>query len=199
MTREDLDAAIRSGGGPSYMEEFFAARKEGKILFPGLSSEDTLAALFYEVASQHPNAFVSSWWSFERDLRNILSGLQVRRSKDASPMEKILVGRTEVNDAILKSTSADISVGPLFPWTDRIASVAKTDLVKREKAVDLLRWEILDEFSALSHFGVETLLAFFVKFCIAERWMALEPSEGRKMLDKLTEALTAGMTVKETA
>jgi len=196
FTKDELESFIKTGGGPSYIEEFLNIRREGKNIFPGMIEEDILNLLFYEEVIQHPNSFVSEWFYFERSIKNFLVALSFRKYKKTLPLEKLIIGHDEITQSILKSSSSDFSLGNLYPWVEKIVSIPANELVKREKIIDEIKWEKLDELSYLYHFGVETLLAFFVKFCIAERWMKLDPVEGKKKFENLISVLTQNKAIK---
>lgn len=184
MTRGEMEEAVKVCGGPSWMEEFLRARREGRQAVAGMASEDALWWLFTEEAVGHPNGFVSEWWRFERALRNVLAVSSVRR-EGGSP-ESVVVGRDEVAEALLRSSEG--SLGLMAPWAERLVG-ASDDWMRREREADRLRWETAEELAALSPFGLEAVLSFFVRFCLAERWALLDPEEGRRMLDRLAEGL----------
>jgi hypothetical protein len=53
------------------------------------------------------------------------------------------------------------------------------DILKRELAIDQLRFRLLDEMTFMKPFNQDSLYAYAVKFSIAERWSKLETENGR--------------------
>ena len=178
--------------GPDYMDDFLQARQEGRVLFAGLTAEDTLAWLYHEEMEDHPNEFIREWAGFEADLRNILGALNARA--DGIDLSRVVVGRSEAGEAILKSSAADLSLGQTHPWIEKLIAASADGLLKREKIADQLRWDKLGDLTILSHFGIETLLAFILRLFIAERWVKLDPAEGRRMLDELAQEMASHLT-----
>jgi hypothetical protein len=188
---ETLDRVAKgTAEAPAYMEAFLQSRRENRTLFPGVSAEDSLSRLFYEETAVHPDVFVREWFAFDLDLRNVLAALNARAS--GIPLEQAVVGRDGAAEHILKSSAHDFSLGAVHPWVERLVAASSSGFLKRELEADRLRWDRLDELTFLSNFGAATALAFFLKLCIAERWKALDPEEGQKMLDRLAAGLVSG-------
>ena len=189
---------------PDYMHVFIEAHRSGNALFPGLSQRDQLNRLFYDALAGHPSEFIRQWFAFDRDLRNVLAALNCRKmgdgggdDNDVYALRRVIIGGNEVADTLLRSNAPDFSLGQALPWMERVLSVRDREPVDREKAIDQLRWDMLDELTMFSYFGVETLLAFVIKLGIVERWTRLEPEAGRERLRQLTEGLVSGVSISE--
>jgi hypothetical protein len=189
-TREELEQVVKGNGAcPDYMDAFLRSRREARVLFPGMNAEDTLAWLYQEEIDMHPNPFIREWGEMDSDIRNVLVVLNARKT-GADPAT-LVVGRKGVADTVRKSTAPDLSLGESHPWAENL--IAAKDNLLREKAADQIRWNWLEDMRIFSHFNVEALLAFLLQLFIVERWLKLEPGEGRRMLDKLTADLSAGL------
>lgn len=202
---EDLELAVKAPDNlPEYMQTFIESFKEGKTPYPGLSAEDHLTWLFYDEMKQHKNKFISEWFSFDQGLRNVLAGLNCRKipsdtEEKGSPfsLQSVIIGHDDVTELIHKSTAQDFSLGPVFPWAEKILSLPDGNLTEHEKAIDDLRWNVLDELTTFTYFRIETVLAFCIKLDIVERWLRLDPETGKERLEKLTEELVSGFHMKE--
>ncbi len=196
LSQEELQQSIKYLDDlPPYMVNFLESQQQQKPLFPGLSLEDQLHWLFYEWAIQGPNAFISEYFSFELNLKNLLAALNCR--KLGKSMEGAIITRNEAAQAILKSTAADFSLSGILPWADRVINLPLGNLTEREKQLDILRWEIMEDLTTFSYFGIDTILAFCIRLSIAERWSQLQPKEGARLFVKLAGDLTR--TFKESS
>lgn len=185
---------------PGYVASFIDAHRAGELL-PELGSDDRLSWLFFEAAMSHENEFISSWFSFELALRNILAALAVRRGmphlQQREPeylkcLESVLVCRTDVEEHLLASAAPDFGLTEKLPWIERVLQLPADDFIQRERMLDQLRWDMLDELTTFSYFQIETLLAFCLRLMIVERWTGLDPQTGRQRLEELLLGLKSG-------
>jgi len=195
---------------PEYMQALLRAHREGRQLFPGLTLEDQLNWLFYDVATAHENEFIAGWFSFELHLRNVLAALSVRSRlphlKEREPeyercLSSCIICRNEVTEHIFKSTAPDFGLAAALPWVEYIIGLPQQDMRHREQALDRLRWDMLDGLTTFAYFQAETILAFCIKLMLVERWMKLDPVSGRQKLEQLvhemrTGFLTGGQKIK---
>lgn len=200
---EELESEVRVPEQvPNYMKMFIEARKEGKQLFAGLSPEDQLHWLFYDEMTAHENQFIRDWFSFEQNLRNLVAALNVRRygqqgSEQAGTLPTSIVGRSDVAESILRSNAPDFSLGPLFPYVERVLGLNMHDVVEFERNLDLLRWDVLNELTAFSYFKIETILAFGIKLSLVDRWQKLDSATGKETLQRLVSELQSGFALSD--
>jgi hypothetical protein len=186
---------------PGYMQAYIDAYRGDELLMPDLNSDDRLSWFFFESVTAHENEFVAAWFTFERDLRNILAALAVRRRmphlQQREPeylkcLESALICRTDVEERLLASAAPDFGLTGQLPWIERVLQLPADDFIQRERSIDLLRWDMLDELTTFTYFQIETLLAFCLRLMIVERWMGLDPQTGRKRLEQLLLGLKHG-------
>ena len=179
---------------PEYMRLFIDSHRAGELLPPELNNDDRLTWLFFENMTAHKNDFIASWFTFELQLRNILAALAVRRGmphlQQREPeylkcLESVLICRTDVEERLLASSAPDFGLAEKLPWIEQVLQLPVDDFTQRERRIDLLRWDMLDELTTFAYFQIETLLAFCLKLMIVERWMRLDPQTGRKRLEQL--------------
>lgn len=153
-----------------------------------LSDEDRLAQLYYGSASRSKNAFVAAWFGFNQTLRNVLA-LYTCRSLGWSP-ERYLVGNREIEEQLLTSRAKDFDLSERCPQiTQMITIAAERDIAKRERMIDVLRWQWLDEQTEWNVFEVESVLAYYIKLGIIERWLKLDEEQGKAVFREIVMGL----------
>ncbi len=152
-----------------------------------------LSEQYYEQATKVRNHTLAEWFTYERTLGNLLTAFNCRRlGLDATPY---IIGHDAVAQALRTSkapqwglTTAD------FDDLDTLLQIAaETDAVRKERRLDDLRWQHVDDLTVLCHFGVERLFAFLVHLDIIRRWQRLDVAAGearlRRMIDNLKEGI----------
>lgn len=208
---KDKDAAIDLRGNYSAEElaEFISSLKEGDeiadAMFPSYLStfiseyfnataeddflhEDRLAALYYEYAMKCKNKFVSSWFAFNLTMNNILVALTARKFKmDIAPL---IVGDTEVCEALRTSGARDFGLTGEVDFLDQLVKISETEeLVEREKKIDQLRWNWMEEATFFNYFTVERLFVFLLQLEMIERWISLDKEKGNQLFRSIIATL----------
>ncbi len=203
-TRGNFDQALLeenikepTGDLPAYMDEFILSYKSDEPVIPGMSPENQLTALFFRFALNLKDDFLPDWFRFNRDLNNLLTAMVCR--KYDIPYENQIIGNDEIADTIRKSHARDFGLSAEIPWLDDLLNIAKTDDVQeREKAIDQLRWNYLEEVTFFEYFTINKILAFTLKLGMVERWLAIDEEHGRKMFKELLEELKSSYKLPET-
>lgn len=183
---------------PPYFYSFIASYLKDKESGEPVSilPEDGLAACYYSYAMQHTNRFVSKWYEFNLDLNNLLAAMTARKYKiDLLPY---IIGSTEVSEAIRTSTARDFGLTGIFDYYDRVYRIFElTDLVEKEKKIDLLKWNWMEEASFFNYFTVERLFVFLVKLSMIERWISLDKEKGSEIFRKIIDSLKNDVRIPE--
>ena len=172
---------------PSYLStfifEYFNATAEDDFLY-----EDRLAALYYEYAMKCKNKFVSSWFAFNLTMNNILVALTARKFKmDIAPL---IVGDTEVCEASRTSGARDFGLTGEVDFLDQLVKISETEeLVEREKKIDQLRWNWMEEATFFNYFTVERLFVFLLQLEMIERWISLDKEKGNQLFRSIIATL----------
>lgn len=172
---------------PSYLStfifEYFNATAEDDFLY-----EDRLAALYYEYAMKCKNKFVSSWFAFNLTMNNILVALTARKFKmDIAPL---IVGDTEVCEALRTSGARDFGLTGEVEFLDQLVKISETEeLVEREKKIDQLRWNWMEEATFFNYFTVERLFVFLLQLEMIERWISLDKEKGNQLFRSIIATL----------
>lgn len=207
---KDKDAAIDPRGIYSAEElaEYISLLKDGDqisdTVFPAYLStfisedstsaeddflhEDRLAALYYEYAMKCKNKFVSSWFAFNLTMNNVLVALTARKFKlDIAPL---IVGDTEVSEALRTSGARDFGLTGEVDTLDQLVKISETDeLVEREKKIDQLRWNWMEEATFFDYFTIERLFVFLLQLDMIERWISLDKEKGNQLFRSIIATL----------
>lgn len=194
-SREDLAEAVekvklgdeQERGLPAYFYDFIAAYPELKELQERLP-EDVLSAFYYRYAEQFKNSFTKDWFVFNRNVNNILIALTARQyGFDPAPY---IVGGDETALALATSGARDFGLGGDLDYMEDVMRIHEmTDPVERERKLDLLKWEWLENRTFFCYFSVERLFAFLIKLDIIERWTLIDKEKGGKVFRNLVEQL----------
>lgn len=198
FSRDMLEENIREPHSlPGYMQRFILAFKNKEPLYPELSPENELTTLFYEEVLQHENEFLTHWLRFDLTIRNILTAIIARKHK--INYENQIIGRDEVSESIRKSHARDFGLGTELAYLETINEIARNeDIQEREKAIDLLKWDYLDDATFFHYFTVEKVLAYVIKLAMVERWLAIDREYGNEMFKKLLGELKASYKLPKT-
>lgn len=134
------------------------------------------------------NQFVSSWFGFNLTLNNILVALTARKFKlDIAPL---IVGDTEVCEALRTSNARDFGLGTEVDYLEQLVKISETEeLVDREKKLDQLRWDWMEEATFFDYFTVERLFVFLLQLEMIERWISLDKEKGNQLFRSIIAAL----------
>ena len=186
-------ATIKEGGEisakefPSYLSvfisDYFNTPAESAVLH-----EDHLAALYYEYAMKCGNKFVSSWFEFNLTINNILIAFSARKYK--WDVAQNVVGNTEVCEALRISGARDFGLSGEVDCLEQLMKISEiTELVEREKKLDSLRWNWMEEATFFDYFTVERIFAFLLQLEMIERWIALDKEKGNQLFRSIIDAL----------
>lgn len=174
-----IDARI-----PAHFYRFMPAFLENKPLFQGISWEDQLTSLYFGAAIKSPNTFISKWFEFNLNVVNVLTALNCRKFN--FNIEEAIIGKNEVAKALRSSHSKDFGLTPIFPEIAELTRIAEEDnLMERERKIDLLRWQWLEEQSVFNYFDLERLFVYLLRVEMLERWTALDKANGEQVFRQL--------------
>ena len=101
-----------------------------------------------------------------------------------------IVGQNEVTEAIERSPARDFGLSGEFPFVDKLLHALEQDsLLEREKAIDRIRWNYIDDLNTFQYFTLDVILGYLLKLTMLDRWRRLEPERGKAAVDNLIEEL----------
>lgn len=186
-------AVIKEGGTvnskefPDYLSTFitdyFTAPTESQGLM-----EDHLAALYYNYAMKSENKFISSWFEFNLTINNILLAFTARKYK--WDVAQNIVGNTEVCEALRTSGARDFGLSGEVDFFDQLVKINETaELIEREKKLDSLRWNWMEEATFFDYFTIERLFVFLLQLEMIERWISLDKEKGNQLFRSIIDSL----------
>lgn len=130
--------------------------------------EQNFTPEFYRSALSHSNTFIREFFRFDLNVRNA----KVRYLNES-------LGRPADQDIFLEDDGE-------FEEREKVRSILYgKDLLAREKGLDTLMWDKIDELNTFDDFNVSALLGYIAKLKIIDRWLQLDEAAGREMFRKL--------------
>jgi len=132
--------------------------------------EANLNASFYNDVALSKSRFLREYFAFDRDFRNLkVSHLAIQESIEP---EEYQVGE----------------VDKFFEGKDKITAILnEKNILDRERSIDKLIWDKVNDITAFNFFDVEKILAFLVKARIAARWCAMDKEKGSEFFKELVD------------
>lgn len=151
---------------------------------------------FYDLALSQNNDFIRYWFSFTRDFNNVLTALNCRRL-GVDPATQ-LVGNNWLTEVLVKSQAADFGLKREVDYIDRLIQATDiTDVLERERKLDLIKWDMSVEFTTWDYFNINFILGFFVRAGIVHRWLKLDAKTGEELFKKLFDDLKSSYNLSE--
>lgn len=180
---------------PSYFSKFIS---EYLALAPedAYRASDMLTSDYYSYAMRTKNSFVSAWFEFNLNLNNIQSAISARKYK--IDVASTIVGDTDVCEMLRTSNARDFGLGDTLPYLENIQRISEIDdLLEREKKVDRLKWNWMEDESFFNYFTVERLFVFLLQLEMIERWISLDKDKGNELFRALIQGLKNDVQIPE--
>ncbi|MGM9791035.1 MAG: DUF2764 family protein [Candidatus Cryptobacteroides sp.] len=143
-------------------------------LLKGFDS-DSLDAEFYRTALASKNRFIAGFFGYDLDVRNCR----------VAYLNKAL-GRPEGQDILV----LDEDEPREFEDLEKVNAVLEgSDILERERGLDDIMWERIDELTLMEVFTLDQILGFVAKLQIVARWLKLDPQKGRELFRQLVEEI----------
>lgn len=165
----------------TYFQSFYAKYNDNP---QELLMEDILAAEYYACAMACKNKFLTAWFEFNLNVNNLLVAITCK--KQGWDLKKRVVGNNEVAKNLKTSNARDFDLTDIFESYEEVARIAEmADLLEREKKLDALKWNWLEEHIIMCPFSVEKILAFWLQCELLQRWDGLTTEKGRKVFQDM--------------
>jgi hypothetical protein len=175
--------------GEKSLDEYFGqvrellSEKDNTVLdFIGQGfDKDRIGPDFYKEAISHRLEFIREFFLFDLNVRN----QKVRYLNQA-------LGRDAEKDVLsLRDNSEDPGLepeAPEFKESARLQQILEgNDILARERGIDDLYWEKIDEITLFNYLDFDKILGIIVKMHIIRRWLILDEETGRAMFKKLVD------------
>lgn len=193
LKEEEEEAIPKNKHIPSYLIDFFRMylESEAKGDVATISWEDRLAALYYAYAMKCGNQFVADWFELNLNINNMLTAITCR--KHGLDKSQYIVGDNEVAEALRTSNARDFGLGNDVEYLPALQHIAEeSDLMLREKKIDTLKWNWLEEQTFFKTFDIESVFAYLLKLEMIERWVSLDKETGEKTFREIVGAMKKG-------
>lgn len=180
---------------PSYLREFITDFKEEHLKYD-LSPENVLSWMYYDYMMKADNALVRSYAEFSMNLKNLVTAINCR--KYGFEISREVIGSNEFAVALRTSNAKDFGLAMDYPYVDKVISLMENDdLVERERGLDLIIWNFLDEAVTFEYFSLERVISYMLKLMIVERWSKMSSESGRRVFMEMVEKFRQSFQFEE--
>lgn len=160
-----------------------------------MSEEDLRTQVLYEQGLRCKNRFVRAWYTYNRDMNNVMVATICR--KHGFDVTKMIVGRGAVADILRKNLpQKDFGLGGVLDDVQDIMSLVEVEnLMEREKRMDALRFQWLENATLYIDFSIENVLAYYLQIEMLNRWSVLTVEQGEKVFRELVVDMKKGISL----
>ena len=153
--------------------------------------EDKLSSSYYNEAMKCTNGFLASWFELNLNIGNILAAHNCR--EHGLDRGAYIVGDNEIAKMLRKSNMRDFAVdNPLEYITELFQIAEEKDLFMRERRIDVLRWNWLEDNILYKTFDIVSVIAYLLRLEMIERWIGLSKSHGEDTFRGLVANMKRG-------
>ena len=102
--------------------------------------------------------------------------------------------KTDVSEMIRTSNARDFGLSEMLEYFEQVLRISEIEeLVEREKKIDLLKWNWMEDAVFFNYFTVERIFVFLLKLEMIGRWISMDKEKGselfRQIIDKLKDEI----------
>ena len=132
--------------------------------------DENLNREFYEAALKDSDRFLKEYFTFDLNVRN---------------------GKARfLNKAFERPLDQDtihLDTGEFAEGQRLEEALNAPDLLSRERGLDSLMWDKINEITTFNYFDLDAILGFIARLRIIGRWFALDEKNGREMFRRLVD------------
>ncbi|GEM_PF-3156709 len=153
-----------------------------------------LRRFWHDVVEETGNLFLREWAMFIVDLQEVCTALLAKR-RELKQDEFLVQMRgsfdTTSRYIIAHYDAADAGIGDRFAWVgEAIAALDNDDLQAGERALNDIRWRSLDALVGTDPFGLDAVLAYYLRLRIVRQEASWTAEKGQAVLDNVLGAAT---------
>ena len=180
---------------PTYLSEFITDFKDEHLRYD-VSPENVFSWMYYNYMMKADNSLVKEYAEFSMNLKNLVTALNVR--KHDLEIEKEIIGNNEFSIALRTSNAKDFGLSMDYPFVEKVITLMDNDnLVERERGLDLIIWNFLDEAVTFEYFSLERVISYMLRLMIIERWSKMDSESGRKVFMEMVEKFRQSFQFEE--
>lgn len=182
---------------PPYFEKFIRMWLDEDAANSNQIWDNVMTQFYMEYGLGVKNKFIAKWFELNLNIGNILSAIYAKKYN--MDIKDIIVGDNVVANTLRKNAnSRDLGAELELDYLDTLLRIAdEPDIYERERRIDKLRWDWLEENTVFDYFNVEYLFAYLCKLEIVERWVTLNAEEGERVFRELIAKLKGDVTMPE--
>ena len=132
--------------------------------------DENLNREFYEAALKDSDRFLKEYFTFDLNVRN----------GKARFLNKAF-------ERPLDQDSIKLDTGEFAEGQRLEEALNAPDLLSRERGLDSLMWDKINEITTFNYFDLDAILGFIARLRIIGRWFALDEKTGREMFRRLVD------------
>ncbi|MDR1524161.1 MAG: DUF2764 domain-containing protein [Tannerella sp.] len=172
----------------TFIREYYARFEDLPAEESHVLWEDKLSSLYYSEAMKCRNKFMSSWFEMNLNINNVMTAVNCRNH--GFDREDYIIGNNETAEQLRTSNARDFNIGNAFDCLTEVMQISEEkDLRLRERCIDVLRWNWLEEHTLFRFFDIESVIAYLLRLEMIERWLTLDQASGEKTFRKLVHAM----------
>ena len=177
---------------PEFIRIYYARFEEEEV--PANNNilwEDRLSSLYYNEAMKCKDKFLASWFELNLNIGNVLAARNCREY--GLEREDFIIGDNELAVNLRHSNARDLSVEDLSEYIAGLMQIAEDkDLFMRERKLDVLRWNWLEDYTLYKTFDFVSVMAYLLRLEMIERWLGLGKERGEKAFRGLITDMKRG-------
>lgn len=180
---------------PSYLREFITDFKEERLRYE-VSPANVLSWMYYDYMMKSENPLIKEYAEFAMNLKNLVTALNAR--KYGMNIAKEVIGNNEFAVALRTSNAKDFGLALDYPYVEKVIALMESDdLVERERGLDLIIWNFLDEAVTFEYFSLKRVISYMLRLMIVERWSKMSSESGRKVFMEMVEKFRQSFQFEE--
>ena len=174
-----------------FIKEYYARFDDEEVSEHNTLWDDKLSSLYYNEAMTCKNDFLASWFELNLNIGNVMAAQNCR--EHGLDREAYIVGDNEVAKQLRQSNARDFNIdNPLDYITELIQVTEEKDLFMRERRLDFLRWNWLEDNILYKTFDIVSVLAYLLRLEMIERWIGLSKVRGEETFRGLVANMKRG-------
>ena len=152
-----------------------------KLIEDGFNKEK-IGLEFYKEALASRSTFIQEFFQFDLNVRNA-KVRYLNQALDRDPQKDVL----SLVDPDAEDQGIEVEE-PEFKEAARLQAILEgKDILARERGIDDLYWDKIDEITLFDYLNFSKVLGLVVKMMIIRRWLLLDEEAGRAMFKRLVD------------
>ena len=180
---------------PAYLLEFikdyYSRFEEDEAPDHHILWDDKLSSLYYNEAMKCRSGFLADWFELNLNIGNIMAVQNCREY--GLDKESYIIGDNAVAIQLRQSNARDFSFDDSLDYLAGLMQMAEEkDLFMRERRLDVLRWNWLEDNILYQTFDIVSVIAYLFRLEMIERWIGLSKVRGEETFRGLVTNMKSG-------